>query len=192
VASWGPLAPGGGPWLGGSPPAAGGLWGPGGRGARGGAIGPRGSVRRGGGHFVPWGMGGAPPPRCPWITDKKRASPGGATDTLARFCRPSRPVLLFSNVPGATRSALAPGYHLPRLRRSDDHVPDHLLGVRRNRQQRNAHLNQRELIRQLKERIERRIAGLQTFNLIRTTAELFKNWHTIGTQIRKGRPTRTP
>jgi hypothetical protein len=56
--------------------------------------------------------------RCPWITDKKRASPGGATDTLARFCRPSRrPVLLFSNVPGATRFALAPGYHLPRLRR---------------------------------------------------------------------------
>jgi hypothetical protein len=63
--------------------------------------------------------------RCPWITDKKRASPGGATDTLARFCRPSRPVLLFSNVPGATRFALTPGYHLPRLRRSNGHVPDH-------------------------------------------------------------------
>jgi hypothetical protein len=27
-------------------------------------------------------------------------------------------------VPGATRFALAPGYHLPRLRRSNDHVPD--------------------------------------------------------------------
>ena len=35
-----------------------------------------------------------------------------------------------------------------------------LLEVMRNRQQRNAHLNQRELIRDLKERIERRIAGL--------------------------------
>jgi hypothetical protein len=49
---------------------------------------------------------------------------------LARFCRPSRPVLLFSNVPGATRFALAPGYHLaapaalhrekPNLRRHPD------------------------------------------------------------------------
>jgi hypothetical protein len=37
--------------------------------------------------------------------------------------QPSRPVLLFSNVPGATRFALAPGYHLPRLRRSNDHLP---------------------------------------------------------------------
>ena len=35
-----------------------------------------------------------------------------------------------------------------------------LLEMMRNRQQRNAHLNQRELVRQLKERIERRIAGL--------------------------------
>src|SRR6185503_6679188 len=35
-----------------------------------------------------------------------------------------------------------------------------LLEVMRHRQERNAHLNQRELIRQLKERIERRIAGL--------------------------------
>ncbi len=35
-----------------------------------------------------------------------------------------------------------------------------LLQVMRHRQERNAHLNQRELIRQLKERIERRIAGL--------------------------------
>ena len=35
-----------------------------------------------------------------------------------------------------------------------------LLEVMRHRQERNAHLNQRELIRELKERIERRIAGL--------------------------------
>ena len=35
-----------------------------------------------------------------------------------------------------------------------------VLEVMRTRQERNAHLNQRELIRQLKERIERRIAGL--------------------------------
>lgn len=35
-----------------------------------------------------------------------------------------------------------------------------LLEFMRHRQERNAHLNQRELIRQLKERIERRIAGL--------------------------------
>ena len=35
-----------------------------------------------------------------------------------------------------------------------------LLNVMRNRQERNAHLNQRELIRELKERLERRIAGL--------------------------------
>lgn len=35
-----------------------------------------------------------------------------------------------------------------------------LLEFMRRRQERNAHLNQRELIRQLKERIERRIAGL--------------------------------
>lgn len=35
-----------------------------------------------------------------------------------------------------------------------------VLEVMRYRQERNAHLNQRELIRQLKERIERRIAGL--------------------------------
>jgi hypothetical protein len=35
-----------------------------------------------------------------------------------------------------------------------------LLEFMRQRQERNAHLNQRELIRQLKERIERRIAGL--------------------------------
>jgi len=35
-----------------------------------------------------------------------------------------------------------------------------LLDVMRYRQERNAHLNQRELIRELKERIERRIAGL--------------------------------
>ena len=35
-----------------------------------------------------------------------------------------------------------------------------LLEVMRYRQERNAHLDQRELIRQLKERIERRIAGL--------------------------------
>jgi len=35
-----------------------------------------------------------------------------------------------------------------------------LLDVMRHRQERNAHLNQRELIRELKERIERRIAGL--------------------------------
>ena len=35
-----------------------------------------------------------------------------------------------------------------------------VLEVMRHRQERNAHLNQRELIRQLKERIERRIAGL--------------------------------
>jgi hypothetical protein len=35
-----------------------------------------------------------------------------------------------------------------------------LVEVMRYRQQRNAHLNQRELIRELKERIERRIAGL--------------------------------
>jgi hypothetical protein len=86
--------------------------------------------------------------RCPWITDKKRASPGGATDTLARFCRPSRPVLLFQTFQGlrASRSPLATicracgaqvhgyhlarlrrsvhGYHLPRLRRSNDHIPD--------------------------------------------------------------------
>jgi hypothetical protein len=62
--------------------------------------------------------------RCPWITNKKRASPAGATVTLARFCRPSRPVFLFSNVPGATRFALTPGYLLPRLRRSNDHAPD--------------------------------------------------------------------
>jgi hypothetical protein len=88
--------------------------------------------------------------RCPWITNKKRASPGGATDTLARFCRPSRPVLLFSNVPGAAYSlrshlplatiyracgaqnlatiyracgAQNPGYHLPRLRRSEPWLP---------------------------------------------------------------------
>jgi hypothetical protein len=61
--------------------------------------------------------------------------PGGATDTLARFCRPSRPVLLFSNgsrgyalrarpwLPTAAPAALTPGYQLPRLRRSNDHVP---------------------------------------------------------------------
>jgi len=35
-----------------------------------------------------------------------------------------------------------------------------LLEIMRHRQERNAHLNQRELIRELKERIERRIAGL--------------------------------
>ena len=35
-----------------------------------------------------------------------------------------------------------------------------LIDVMRTRQQRNAHLNQRDLIRQMKERIERRIAGL--------------------------------
>jgi hypothetical protein len=35
-----------------------------------------------------------------------------------------------------------------------------VLEVMRYRQERNAHLNQRELIRELKERIERRIAGL--------------------------------
>ena len=35
-----------------------------------------------------------------------------------------------------------------------------LLGVMRHRQERNAHLNQRELIGELKEQIERRIAGL--------------------------------
>jgi hypothetical protein len=35
-----------------------------------------------------------------------------------------------------------------------------VLEVMRHRQERNAHLNQRELIRELKERIERRIAGL--------------------------------
>lgn len=35
-----------------------------------------------------------------------------------------------------------------------------LLEVMRHRQERNAHLDQRELIRELKERIERRIAGL--------------------------------
>ena len=35
-----------------------------------------------------------------------------------------------------------------------------LLEVMRHRQERNAHLNQRELIRELKERIERRIGGL--------------------------------
>ena len=35
-----------------------------------------------------------------------------------------------------------------------------ILEVMRYRQQRNAHLNQRELIRELKERIERRVAGL--------------------------------
>jgi ribosomal protein L40E len=76
--------------------------------------------------------------RCPWITNKKRASPGGATDNLARFCRPSRPVFLFSNVPGAAYSlrshlplaticracgAQNPGYHLPRLRRSEPWLP---------------------------------------------------------------------
>jgi hypothetical protein len=42
------------------------------------------------------------------------------------------------NVPGATRFALAPGYHLPRLRRSHDHLPrlrrshDHLPRLRRS------------------------------------------------------------
>ena len=35
-----------------------------------------------------------------------------------------------------------------------------VLEVMRHRQERNAHLKQRELIRELKERIERRIAGL--------------------------------
>ena len=55
---------------------------------------------------------------------------------------------------------------------ADDHTPQanaqrgakedvaSLLEVLRYRQERNAHLNQRELIRELKERIERRIAGL--------------------------------
>jgi hypothetical protein len=46
------------------------------------------------------GQEGAQRARCPWSTDKKRASPGGATDTLARFCRPSRPVLLFRTFQG--------------------------------------------------------------------------------------------
>ncbi|HJY27724.1 MAG TPA: hypothetical protein VJ306_06770 [Pyrinomonadaceae bacterium] len=35
-----------------------------------------------------------------------------------------------------------------------------LLELMRHRQEQNAHLNQRELLRELKERIERRIAGL--------------------------------
>ena len=55
---------------------------------------------------------------------------------------------------------------------ADDHTPQaneqrgakedvaNLLELMRHRQERNAHLNQRELVRQLKERIERRIAGL--------------------------------
>jgi hypothetical protein len=55
---------------------------------------------------------------------------------------------------------------------ADEHTPQanalqlakedvaNLLEFMRHRQERNAHLNQRELIRQLKERIERRIAGL--------------------------------
>jgi hypothetical protein len=88
-----------------------------------------GSRRAAGGVVVSRGNGRALRPRCPWIIDKKRASPGGAKDTLARFCRPSRPVLLFSNVPGATRFALAPGYHLPRLRRFG--TPAHLPRLRR-------------------------------------------------------------
>ena len=45
------------------------------------------------------------------------------------------------------------------LREAKDDVTS-LLEVMRHRQERNAHLNQRELIRELKERIERRIAGL--------------------------------
>lgn len=44
-------------------------------------------------------------------------------------------------------------------RRAKDDVAS-LLEIMRHRQERNAHLNQRELIRQLQERIERRIAGL--------------------------------
>jgi len=35
-----------------------------------------------------------------------------------------------------------------------------LLELMRHREERNAHLNQRELIRELQQRIERRIAGL--------------------------------
>jgi hypothetical protein len=76
----------------GFPSAAGALDGRGFRSAAGAAEGSQGQVR-------------AQRARCPWITDKKRASPAGATDTLARFCRPSRPGLLFSNVPGASASA---------------------------------------------------------------------------------------
>ena len=43
-----------------------------------------------------------------------------------------------------------------------------LLEFMRQRQERNAHLNQRELIRQLKERLERRIAGLGNAGLTRS------------------------
>jgi hypothetical protein len=58
-------------------------------------------------------------------------------------------------------STVADG-HTPQanaLRVAKDDVAN-LLEFMRHRQERNAHLNQRELIRQLQERIERRIAGL--------------------------------
>jgi len=45
------------------------------------------------------------------------------------------------------------------LRRAKEDVAN-LLELMRHRQERNAHLNQRDLIRELKERIERRITGL--------------------------------
>ena len=45
------------------------------------------------------------------------------------------------------------------LRTAQDDVTN-VIAIMRNRQQRNAHLNQRELIRELSDRIERRIAGL--------------------------------
>jgi tRNA-specific 2-thiouridylase len=54
----------------------------------------------------------------------ERARGLGATHVATGHYAQARPVLLFSNVPGATRFALTPGYHLPRLRRSNDHAPD--------------------------------------------------------------------
>ena len=76
-----------------------------------------------------------------------------------------------ADVPGALDRLESAMSKLPTTD-AEDHTPQaneqrgarvdvaNLLEVMRERQQRNAHLNQRELIRELKERIERRIAGL--------------------------------
>jgi hypothetical protein len=76
------------------------------------------------------------------------ANPPGAFDRLASAMSKLPPTVAERQTPQANA-----------LRGAKEDVAN-LLELMRHRQERNAHLNQRDLIRELKERIERRIAGL--------------------------------
>jgi hypothetical protein len=101
--------------------------------AEGSAEGPGRRQRRRRGQKVARGKREA---RSPWIASNKKFRPGGPTERHgARGCRPFGARALFGNDPGAAcslRFALAPGYPIPRLRRSTPLLPWRTSGARRN------------------------------------------------------------